>query len=57
MDDLLSSDIEIVEIQSNVIITPVDSDVDDDYRTLAFRLTEDNRLRETEQNEPRILES
>lgn len=56
MEDSLSSDIEVVSILSNVELVPLFSEVDDDYRTLVYRITEISELRELENNEPRLLE-
>lgn len=47
----------MIELQSTVMLTKVSSDVDDDYRTLSFRITEYDYLRTIETDEPRILES
>lgn len=55
MEYSLSSDIEVVEVQSNVMLVPLSSEVDDDYRTFAFRVTEEEETRITEIDEIRLL--
>lgn len=43
-------------VQSEVIVVNVLSEVDEDYRRIELRITEESDVRETEQENPRITE-
>lgn len=56
MENSLLSEVDLPELQSSVNLVRVFSEVDDDYRTLDFRLLEDGDYRQDETDELRILE-
>jgi hypothetical protein len=48
-------DVIISDVFSNAEVTQILSEVDDDYRNPIYRITDENELRITENEEPRII--
>jgi hypothetical protein len=50
------SEVIIQDVKSETNLVNVFSEVDDDYRRIGYRITEEENLRQTEQDNQRIIE-
>ena len=50
------SEVIIQDVKSETNLVDVFSEVDDDYRRIEYRITEEENLRQTEQDNQRIIE-